>query len=80
MGLKDVMDEGILELCDAIMHTFRKDIKNALRLKTEKYKQEQLNLLRIEAEKGLVGQILELMDVEYDSVVQSVQKEIDDEC
>ena len=75
MGLDKRSDDGILNLIHAIMHSYRRDINDALRIKNEDLRDAALDRLRYEAEVGMVGSILELMDVDVESVIDSVRRE-----
>lgn len=67
--------EGVINLCSAMIHRFKKDIKYNLCLK-EKYSKEKLDKLSRECDAGVMGMILDLAGTDFDGLVRTCREEL----
>lgn len=68
-------DEGYINLAEAILRFYIKDIKAALKCKGE-YRDKKLERLRKEGEFGALSSILSITGLEFDGIVEYLERSL----
>lgn len=72
-------EEGFTMLLEALFKQYRADVTDAVE-SAEPLRTELLERLKLESQKGLIGTIMELLDLTYEGIVTSVKKDLNYEC